>query len=155
MEKENQLEAIIALTQPAITELGYSIYHLEYVTEEGEQYLRYYIEHLNGDDITLADCETVSRGVSDILDGADPIPEAYFLEVSSPGIFRPLFTPGHILRGIGERVEVHLKSEDKSRNQVKGILKAFQDDVLTIETDKGVKTIDYKKVRTLNLDPEV
>lgn len=155
MDIEKKLEEIIKMTEPAIDELGYRIYHLEYVTEEGEQYLRYYIENNSDEDITLDDCEKVSRKVSDILDEKDPIDVQYFLEVSSPGLFKPLFKAEHIKAEIGERVEIKLNSDDKSKNRILGVLNSFENDILKVETDKGLKEIEYKKVKSINLDPEV
>ncbi|MFB0917589.1 MAG: ribosome maturation factor RimP [Clostridiaceae bacterium] len=155
MDLEKKLNEILKMTEPAIDELGYKIYHLENVTEEGEQYLRYYIENKNGDDITLDDCEKVSRKVSDILDEKDPIDEQYFLEVSSPGLFKPLFNAEHIKAEIGERVEVKLNSDDKSKNRFTGELRSFENGILVIETERGQKEIEYKKIKSINLDPEV
>ncbi len=155
MDIEKKLEEIIKMTEPAIDGLGYRIYHLEYVTEEGEEYLRFYIENKSGEDITLDDCEKVSRKVSDILDEKDPIDVQYFLEVSSPGLFKPLFNAEHIKAEIGERVEIKLNSDDKSKNRILGVLNSFENDILKVETDKGLKEIEYKKVKSINLDPEV
>ena len=75
---------------PLIRELGYGLVHMELVKEGANWYLRFFIEHLEQDiPITTDDCQRVSEKLSDWLDEADPIPQAYFLEVSSPGIERP------------------------------------------------------------------
>lgn len=155
MEIREKLEEIRKMTEGTINELGYTLYHLEYVTEEDEKYLRFYIENKNGEDITLEDCEKVSRRISEIIDENDPIDEPYYLEVSSPGLFRELFTKEHMEKAIGERVEVLLRSDDKSRNHFKGILKSVSDTVITVETEKGDREAEITKIRKINADPEV
>ena len=90
MKVDALLETIDQLVRPIAEELNYEIYHIEYVKENGEYYLRIYIDKDGG--IALSDCEALSRRVSDVMDEKDPIKEAYFLEVSSPGLNRTLFT---------------------------------------------------------------
>ena len=80
------------MVKPIDDELNYDIYHVEYVKENGELYLRIYIEKDGG--ITLSDCEALSRRVSDLMDEKDPIKDPYFLEVSSPGLNRTLLGDG-------------------------------------------------------------
>ena len=93
------------MVKPIADELNYDIYHIEYVKENGEYYLRIYIEKDGG--ITLSDCEALSRRVSDLMDEKDPISEdLYFLEVSSPGLNRTLFTEDHYKRFVGREVMV-------------------------------------------------
>ena len=87
------VEQIAEIVKPIAEELNYDIYHIEYVKESGEYYLRIYIEKDGG--VSLNDCEALSRRVSDVLDEKDPITDAYFLEVSSPGLNRTLFTNEH------------------------------------------------------------
>lgn len=94
MKVDALLETIDQLVRPIAEELKYEIYHIEYVKENGEYYLRIYIDKDGG--ITLSDCEALSRRVSDVMDEKDPIKEAYFLEVSSPGLNRGLFTDDHL-----------------------------------------------------------
>ena len=87
------VEQIAEIVKPIAEELSYDIYHIEYVKESGEYYLRIYIEKDGG--VSLNYCEALSRRVSDVLDEKDPITDAYFLEVSSPGLNRTLFTNEH------------------------------------------------------------
>ena len=92
MKVDALLETIDQLVRPIAEELNYEIYHIEYVKENGEYYLRIYIDKDGG--IALSDCEALSRRVSDVMDEKDPIKEAYFLEVSSPGLNRTLLGDG-------------------------------------------------------------
>ncbi|MEE0725464.1 MAG: ribosome maturation factor RimP, partial [Clostridium saudiense] len=93
MKIDALVNEIYEMVNPIAEELNYDIYHIEYVKENGEFYLRIYIEKDGG--ITLSDCEALSRRVSDLMDEKDPIKDPYFLEVSSPGLNRTLFTENH------------------------------------------------------------
>lgn len=152
---EEKLHFIRSLTQGSIQDLGYDLYHLEYVNEEGENYLRFFIENPDGEAITLDDCEKVSRRVSELMDDKDPIDDPYFLEVSSPGIFRELYTPAHIQGALGERVRVRLDESVRGKKNFLGILKAFDGQVVTLEVDTKDETIDYQGVRLIALEPEI
>lgn len=152
---EEKLHFIRGLTQESIEDLGYDLYHLEYVNEEGENYLRFFIENPDGEAITLDDCEKVSRRVSELMDDKDPIDDPYFLEVSSPGIFRELYTPAHIQGALGERVRVRLDESVRGKKNFLGILKAFDGQVVTLEVDTKDETIDYQGVRLIALEPEI
>ena len=103
------VQKINDLVRPIVEERGYILYHVEYVKEAGENYLRIYIDKEDGG-VGLSDCEMVSRRVSELMDENDPIEDKYFLEVSSPGIFRTLFTDEHLERYTGEQVDIKTKS---------------------------------------------
>ena len=98
--------AVTQLAQPLAEQLGYVLWDVEYVREGADYYLRITIDSPEG--ITIDDCERFSRAIDPILDEADPVPDSYHLEVSSPGIERELRTPEHIAACIGEQVEVRL-----------------------------------------------
>ena len=101
MKKEQLVADLEALCAPIVKEKGYDLYHIEYVKENNEYYLRLYIEK-SEERISLRDCEIVSRALSDMLDIEDPIKDAYFLEVSSPGLNRRLHSDEHFNRFIGK-----------------------------------------------------
>lgn len=110
--------------------LGIDIYDVEYVKEAGEFYLRIYIDKPGG--VTIDDCETVSRALSDELDKSDPIQDAYILEVSSPGLGRKLKKDRHFEKSLGEKVEVKLfEAVDGSKEYI-GILKSYDADSITV-----------------------
>ena len=91
-----------ALLQPIATAQGVEIYDVEYVKEGSDYYLRAYIDKAEG--VSIVDCENVSRALSDALDREDFIPDAYILEVSSPGLGRTLKKDRHLARSIGREV---------------------------------------------------
>ena len=93
-----------ALLLPIVSPLGIEIYDVEYVKEGSDYYLRAYIDKPGG--VNIIDCETVSRALSDALDRDDFIPDAYILEVSSPGLGRSLKKDKHLQKSIGEEVEI-------------------------------------------------
>ena len=139
MEKWKELEPLF---QKEIEALGYGMYHMEYVHEDGMNILRFYIEHENG--IALADCEAVSRRISDILDEKDFIDEAYILEVSSPGLGRPLKKEKDFARSLGEEVEVRTYRAIDRQKEFIGILKDYDKDTVTIEYEDG-ETMTFDK----------
>ena len=114
MKKEQLVADLEALCAPIVKEKGYDLYHIEYVKENNEYYLRLYIEKPE-ERISLRDCEIVSRALSDMLDIEDPIKDAYFLEVSSPGLNRRLHSDEHFNRFIGKEVFVGFKMYKKMK----------------------------------------
>ncbi len=118
---------------PIVEARGIEIYDVEYVKEGSDWYLRAYIDKPGGVDIN--DCETVSRALSDALDQEDFIEEAYILEVSSPGLGRTLKKDKHLEKSLGEEVEVKTYKPLDNCKEFKGILKAYDDKTITIETE--------------------
>ncbi|WP_300384780.1 ribosome maturation factor RimP [Clostridium sp.] len=151
--KVDLLENINQLVRPVAEELNYEIYHIEFVKENGEYYLRIYIDK-DGGKITLSDCETVSRGVSNIIDEADPIKDPYFLEVSSPGLNRGLFTEDHYNKQIGKEIQVKLIKALDDKKNIKGILKEVNEDSIVLESENLI-TIPKDKIKSANLEGEI
>ncbi len=121
------------LLAPIVEKYGVEIYDVEYVKEGSEWYLRAYIDKPEG--VNIIDCENVSRALSDALDKEDFIPEAYILEVSSPGLGRTLKKDKHLEKSIGEEVEIKLfKPIDKCK-EFSGILEKFDADSITISVE--------------------
>ncbi len=121
------------LLTPIVEKYGVEIYDVEYVKEGSEWYLRAYIDKPEG--VNIIDCENVSRALSDALDKEDFIPEAYILEVSSPGLGRTLKKDKHLEKSIGEEVEIKLfKPIDKCK-EFSGILERFDADSITISVE--------------------
>ena len=102
-EYESRTEKLML---PIVEEMNFELVDVEYVKEGGNYFLRAYIDKEGG--ITINDCETVSRRLSDLLDEADFIPDSYILEVSSPGLGRPLKKDKDFARSIGKKVEIRL-----------------------------------------------
>ena len=151
MKIDALVNEIYEMVNPIAEELNYDIYHIEYVKENGEFYLRIYIEKEGG--ITLSDCEALSRRVSDLMDEKDPIPEAYFLEVSSPGLNRTLFTETHYKRFVGREVMVKLTKAVEGKKSIKGILKEVNEENIIVEADTLI-SIPKEKVKSANIEGE-
>lgn len=123
------------LLEPILKSNHFELYDVEYVKEGSNWFLRAFIDKEDG--ITVDDCELISRQLSDLLDKNDFIPDSYILEVSSPGLGRQLKRDKHFEKSIGEEVEIKLfKPIDKKKEYV-GILKAFNQESLTIEAENG------------------
>ena len=134
MAKRKDIEKIVEdLLEPVAAAHGVWIYDVEYVREGQEYFLRVFIDKDGG--VTIDDCVDVSHDLSDLLDIADPIPEAYTLEVSSPGLGRRLTKDRHYAASIGEEVEgTTFRPYDGGKTKAfEGILKAFDRDTVTIE----------------------
>lgn len=145
--KQNKLtDKIENIVKPVVEELGYELYYIEYVVEEGEKYLRIYIDKTPG--ISLSDCEKVSRKVSSLLDEFDPIEEHYMLEVSSPGIERVLFTDKHLLRYLNSQVNVSLINEEGKKT---GSLVSFDNEDITISLGDEEEKIKRENISQINL----
>ena len=152
MKIDALVNEIYEMVNPIAEELNYDIYHIEYVKENGEFYLRIYIEKDGG--ITLSDCEALSRRVSDLMDEKDPIPEAYFLEVSSPGLNRTLFTEAHYKRFVGREVMVKLTKAIEGKKSIKGILKEVNEENIIVEADTLI-SIPKDKIKSANIEGEI
>jgi ribosome maturation factor RimP len=150
MAKLNDLEGLYTQEVEA---LGYRLYHMEYVNESGMNILRFYIDHENG--ISLADCEKVSKRLSDILDEKDPITEDYNLEVSSPGIFRTLFTRAHMDEAVGEKVMVKTKKPVSDAKKFVGTLKAVHDHGVVILKDNSELEITFENLKSINIEVDL
>lgn len=128
------------LIMPIIEGQGFELYDIEYVKEGSTKYLRVFIDSAEG--ISVNDCEAVSRAFNDVLDREDYIDEAYIFEVSSPGLGRALKKDKHLAKSIGEEVEIKLFKALNKKKEYNGILKAFDDQTITINLidDEGEET---------------
>ena len=129
---EQKTEAILL---PIMEKYGFELWDVEYVKEGSSWYLRAYIDKPGG--IMINDCETVSRELSDILDAQDFIEDAYILEVSSPGLGRPLKKEKDFARSIGEEVEIRTFRPINRQKEFVGILNAYDKEAVTIELEDG------------------
>ena len=123
------------LLLPILEDNGFELVDTEYVKEGSDFYLRAYIDKEGG--ITIDDCELVSRAFEVKLDEEDFIADAYILEVSSPGLTRPLKKPRDFERNLGKPVEVHLYKPVNKQKEFVGELKAYDDDKIVIETNES------------------
>ena len=125
------------LVRPIVEEQGFELVDVEYVKEGGTMYLRAYIDKPGG--IAVNDCETVSRALSDLLDKEDYIADSYILEVSSPGLGRPLKKEKDFKRSVGKAVEIRLYRAVDRKKEFEGILTAYDDQSVTIEQEDGTE----------------
>lgn len=135
---------------PIMEKNGFELVDVEYVKEGGSWYLRAYIDKPGG--INVDDCEIVSRELSDILDEKDFIDEAYILEVSSPGLGRPLKKEKDFKRSLGQEVEVRTYRMMDRKKEFIGILKDHDKDTVTIEMEDGsLKTFEKGDIALIRL----
>lgn len=124
---------------PLMEEYGFELVDVEYVKEAGNWYLRAYIDKEGG--IAVDDCEAVSRRLGDWLDEKDFIQDSYILEVSSPGLGRPLKKEKDFARSIGKEVEVKLYRAREKQKDFTGVLKAYDEDTVTIEMEHETELV--------------
>ena len=127
------------LLEPILEANHFELVDVEYVKEGGSWYLRAYIDKPGG--ITVDDCEIVNRALGDLLDEHDFIEESYILEVSSPGLGRPLKKERDFARSLGEEVEIRTYRMVNKQKEFRGILKAYDKDTVTIETEEEEEQI--------------
>jgi ribosome maturation factor RimP len=131
-EVEQRCEALV---QPILDVNGFELWDVEYVREGANNYLRVYADKEGG--ITIDDCVTISRALEEKLDAEDFIEDAYILEVSSPGLGRPLKRERDFARSIGESVDIKLYQAVNQQKEFTGVLKTYDDLTVTIELEDG------------------
>ena len=139
-EYEQKTEAILT---PIVESRGFELVDVEYVKEAGTWYLRGYIDKPGG--ITVNDCEDVSRAFSDILDEQDFIEDSYIMEISSPGLDRPLKKEKDFKRSLGKLVEIRTYRPIEKQKEFCGILNAYDSNSVTIDEDGTERTFDKKR----------
>jgi len=146
---EQRLEDII---RAPIMALGFELVGVEYIRSRNPV-LRIYIDSDNG--ITVDNCADVSRQVSAVLDVEDPITTAYSLEVSSPGMDRPLFTLEHYRRFLGEEITISLRIAIANRRNWKGVIKAVDDnEMITLTVDDKDEIFALSNIQKANIVPK-
>jgi ribosome maturation factor RimP len=151
MYRQNQ--TLVELLYPVITGMGYELWGVEQLPDGRDSLLRVYIEHESG--ISLEDCTRVSRQVAAVLDVEDPVTGAYRLEISSPGLDRPLFTLEHFSRFIGEQVRVQLRQKLEDRKRISGQISRIEDDKVTIDSDGDEYIISAGLIEKANILPSL
>lgn len=145
-EYEQKTEALVL---PIIEANNFELVDVEYVKEAGNWYLRVYVDKEGG--IAVDDCEVVSRALSDKLDVDDFIEDSYILEVSSPGLGRPLKKEKDYIRSIGKEVDIHLyKSIDKQK-EFTGILKSYTKEEIVLQIEDSDMVFDRTNVALIRL----
>lgn len=152
MTQRTDLEALFG---PTLEAMGYELVGVEYQGGGRSGLLRLYIDSPQG--ITLDDCERVSHQASGLLDVADPIPGQYRLEVSSPGLDRPLFRPEHYRRFTGRRIRLRLRLPLNGRRKFDGVIERVTDDRVLIRREDEPRELElgFDEIEKANLVPEV
>ena len=145
-------ETLLSLLEAPVQALGYELVELEFHPQGRGGLLRVYIDREGG--VTVDDCEKVSRQVSAVLDVEDPIPGAYTLEVSSPGLDRPLRREADFVRFAGERAKLELLLPKDGRKRYTGTLKGCEAGEVSIEVDGVVHKLPLGDIAKARLVPE-
>lgn len=145
---EETIVKIENIVLPVLKEMELELVDVEYLQEGGYWYVRIYIEKLDGD-VSLDDCAKVSMTVEDDIDKL--IDKKFFLEISSPGVERPLKKEKDFVRFIGSKVKVSLKHKIDEKKNFEGILSKFENDTLFLSVDDTELEIPFKEVRKANL----
>lgn len=142
--KINIAQVIAELAKPIVEDLNYELVDVEFVKEGANWYLRIYIDKSGG--IGIDDCQTVSERISNILDEKDPIEQSYYLEVSSPGLERPLKTERDFIKYKGELVEIKVFQPIDGKKLFEGELVGLIDGNIVINQDGNSLEFEKNKV---------
>ena len=145
-EYEQKTEALVL---PIIEANNFELVDVEYVKEAGNWYLRVYVDKEGG--IAVDDCEIVSRALSDKLDADDFIEDSYILEVSSPGLGRPLKKEKDYVRSIGKEVDIHLYKSIEKQKEFTGVLKSYTKEEIVLQIEDTDVTFDRANVALIRL----
>jgi len=146
-------ENVQKLVAPVVESLGYELVGVEYLPQGGHGLLRSDIGTEAG--VTLDDCQRLSHQLSGVLDVEDVIKGRYHLEVSSPGLDRPLFAAEHFQRFAGRQVNVRLVAPINGRRKVRGVLQGMKDDEVVLDVDGEVISVPLSAIDKANLVPEI
>ncbi|MCL2121183.1 MAG: ribosome maturation factor RimP [Clostridiales bacterium] len=145
-------DAIAKKTTPILLDLGYDLVDLEFVEEGVNRYLRFFIEHLSSETpVSVDDCQRASEALSDWLDQTDPIPLAYFLEVSSPGIERRLRKERDFVRFQNRMVQIHTNQPVNGGKTHLGLLGPVTKEKLILLQDRQECTFNRDNITEINL----
>ena len=150
MSKREEYEKLTEdMVMPIIEANKYELVDVEYVKEAGNYYLRVYVDKEGG--ITVDDCEVVSRALSDMLDEKDFIEDSYILEVSSPGLGRPLKKEKDYIRSIGKEVDIHLYKSIEKQKEFTGVLKSYNKEEIVLQIEDTDVTFDRTNIALIRL----
>jgi len=146
---ESALKEIELLIEPVLEEMGIELVDMEYVSDQGRRVLRIYADRPTG--INLDDCAMVSREIGNLLDVKDLLHHHYVLEVSSPGLNRPLKREKDFIRAVGQKIKVKTAVPMKGRRNFSGVLQSFENGMLQLKLDDAVVLIPEEGVNKANL----
>lgn len=144
-----------ALVEAPLQEMGVQLVDVEY-RFEGRWVLRLLVDRPEG--VSIDDCARVSEAVGELLDARDPVPTGYSLEVSSPGLFRPLRGPRHYRQAVGKIARFNLAAghlPELRGRRVRGTVTAVGETALTVDTPEGSVELPFEAIRNAKLDPDL
>lgn len=153
MNKNDLIKKLYSIIEPLFENEKLELYYIEFVKEDGENYLRIYIYKDTG--VSLSDCETISRKISEVIDTIDPIETSYYLEVSSPGLNRTLYSNKHLFKVIGSDISILLIEKLNKVSHYLGKLISFDDLNLVINVSDEDIHIPRKKIKSISLEGEL
>jgi len=149
---DKNLQTLLA---PTVIALGYDLIGVERLSRgrKGAQLIRIFIDKPEG--ITIKDCEVVNHQISGVLDVEDPIQGQYTLEVSSPGLDRPLVTQAHFARFVGHQVQIRLTRPLAERRNFSGTLLRIEDNEIVVLAEQTEYNLPYEQIDKARLIPEI
>ena len=146
----NTVKTVWEIVEPFAQELGLRIWDVRFLKEGSSWYLRIFIDKDGG--VSIDDCVDLTHAINKPLDEADPIEQAYFLEVSSPGVERDLVRDEHFEAYIGEKIKVKMIRPVEGKREFSGILSDYSDGNITISLDEGGFTFTKKEASWIKVD---
>lgn len=141
------------LIEPIVSGMGYELVGSEWLSRSGSSLVRLYIDRAGG--VTIDDCEKVSHQVSGVLDVEEVVRGPYTLEVSSPGLDRPLFTPAHFVRYLGREVKIRTQIPVDGRRNFRGTLRSANETNVVLSVDGVDVTLTFDQIEKANLVPDL
>ena len=147
----NTVKTVWEIVEPFASELGLRIWDVRFLKEGASWYLRIFIDRDGG--VSIDDCVDLTHAINKPLDEADPIEQAYFLEVSSPGVERDLVRDEHFLSNIGEKIKVKMIRPVEGKREFSGVLESYEGGNITLraEDESGI-TFTKKEASWVKLD---
>ena len=142
-------ELVKNAVQPTISALGLELWGVEHIPQGKYSLLRIYIESGNG--VSVEDCEKVSRQVSAVLDVEEPIAGEYTLEVSSPGLERPLFSAAHFEQFAGNEVAVRMRTPVEGRRKFTGTIECVSDEIISLKVEEENFQLRHSNIDKANI----
>lgn len=152
-KKGNTVEIVSDIVRPIVEGMGLTLWDVRFEKEGASWYLRVFIDKEGG--VTIDDCENVSRAVDPLIDEADPISQAYYFEVSSPGIGRDLVRPWHFDRYLGQEIELRLIRGENGQRDFMGALVRHDPESVTIQVGEEERSFAKKDCAFIRLHEEI
>ncbi len=146
MDFETRIEQIRALVEPVLAERGLELVELTCRPQGGQLYIRLLVDQVGG--VTIQECARANQQISQALEAANCIEGGYTVEVSSPGLDRPLVSKRDFERAIGEQLRVHVQSEDGRIRESQGMLLAVQPEAIVLKLSAANVTVPFARIRT-------